>query len=110
MNVGDRIRLASGRAHRDLLGEMQDQVGVIKSVDISRNRTSVLISFPDVDIYTSALAEEDVEIISRVASTEAEIPNARRSQAPDYSETNRSAASCATIPRREGRTGGEKSG
>lgn len=62
MNVGDRIRLSGKPACRNL-GIAPDQVGIVMDVDAGHGRTSVLIHFPTVDIYTSALQESDIEIL-----------------------------------------------
>lgn len=62
MNVGDRIRL-SGRPACRTLGVPQDEVGVIVDIDAGHGRTAVLIHFPEVDVYTSALMDDDVEIV-----------------------------------------------
>lgn len=63
MHTGDRVRLASEPACR-ILGIVPGQVGIIKDVDATYPHTAVLISFPEVSVYTSALSDADVDVIA----------------------------------------------
>ena len=68
MKVGDRVRLAPRPACRSL--ELPEgEVGVITSIDGSSDTPALLIRFANVDVYTSALHEDDIEVVSSMAPT-----------------------------------------
>ena len=64
MHVGDRIRLKSGNSACETLGISREQIGLVVSVDVGGMRAAVLIHFPEADIYTSALEDSGVDILS----------------------------------------------
>jgi hypothetical protein len=61
MHVGDKVRLRSTSVCQDILGLSEGEVGVVKDIDETCERTTLLISFADTDVYTSALREDDFE-------------------------------------------------
>jgi hypothetical protein len=63
MNVGDWIKLMPKPKCQNL-DVPQDQIGIIRNIDRTCERTALLISFPEVDVYTSALDETDIEVVA----------------------------------------------
>jgi hypothetical protein len=63
MKIGDKVRLKSKPACQDVLGLREGQVGIVRNIDATCDKTTVLISFAEVNVYTSALRDEDFEVI-----------------------------------------------
>lgn len=74
MTIGDRVKLHIDTGHRLAL-DLPDGVGVIQAIEHDANSLSLLVHFDTMAVYLTAIAPEEVEIVSAAPCRRAVAPS-----------------------------------